>query len=533
MAEIDNLQIRISADTMKAINAINKLTRSMDKLKTTIGSGIGFDELARQTNSFARAIKNHLNVLERYATAMERIAKASRSMPKVTERAVKKTEGAKGSGDMPLLEGTKTMPATDANAVSVSTKQNKQNKQKPLRAEVDKTNKATSLLLKTLKRMLLYMAIRTVIQNFIKSMKAGTDAIYRYSQATESASEKSKAFIKTMDALESAALRSDVAWANFRANFSDLELAFKENWANIMSQSSEGWSRAFAFLKGEETYWGVNTEAVKKYEGALKSLTSQYDELNTLSNANNVDYSELLVEKDVKTGAVVGELRATAKVQEELNEKLEAQKKLQDDIAKKQQTELTMTGKISASTKTVFDNLKDVNSSMDIFNQKKLDGPLSELSAYNDKMRESIALTIELANITSMHTSSSGVLHGGGGKSDSTINSASSRVIKGNLGGGGLGTAMVDLQAYAGGGFLDSGELFVARENGLPEMVGTIGGAGAVANNADIVAAIAQGVADAITSGRMAVSVENFEGPARSLLKTLDNSATMRRLGGL
>ncbi len=51
---------------------------------------------------------------------------------------------------------------------------------------------------------------------------------------------------------------------------------------------------------------------------------------------------------------------------------------------------------------------------------------------------------------------------------------------------------------YASGGFPDQGELFVAREAG-PEMVGTIGGRTAVANNDQIVAGIASGVRQAMS----------------------------------
>ena len=46
---------------------------------------------------------------------------------------------------------------------------------------------------------------------------------------------------------------------------------------------------------------------------------------------------------------------------------------------------------------------------------------------------------------------------------------------------------------YASGGFPDYGELFIARENG-PEMVGTIGGRNAVANNSQITSGIASAV---------------------------------------
>lgn len=50
--------------------------------------------------------------------------------------------------------------------------------------------------------------------------------------------------------------------------------------------------------------------------------------------------------------------------------------------------------------------------------------------------------------------------------------------------------------AYASGGFVDSGEFFLAREAG-PELVGRIGNRTAVANNDQIVAGIAAGVEDA------------------------------------
>lgn len=51
---------------------------------------------------------------------------------------------------------------------------------------------------------------------------------------------------------------------------------------------------------------------------------------------------------------------------------------------------------------------------------------------------------------------------------------------------------------YANGGFPTSGQLFIARENGLTEMVGQMGGKSAVANNQQIVEGIEQGVMSAM-----------------------------------
>ena len=51
---------------------------------------------------------------------------------------------------------------------------------------------------------------------------------------------------------------------------------------------------------------------------------------------------------------------------------------------------------------------------------------------------------------------------------------------------------------YASGGYVASGQMFIAREAG-PEMVGTIGGQTAVANNDDIVTAVSRGVFEAVS----------------------------------
>ena len=60
-----------------------------------------------------------------------------------------------------------------------------------------------------------------------------------------------------------------------------------------------------------------------------------------------------------------------------------------------------------------------------------------------------------------------------------------------------IGKGIGHLFGFAEGGFPDVGELFYARESG-PELVGTIGGSPAVANNDQIIEGIRQGVADAM-----------------------------------
>ena len=54
------------------------------------------------------------------------------------------------------------------------------------------------------------------------------------------------------------------------------------------------------------------------------------------------------------------------------------------------------------------------------------------------------------------------------------------------------------IQGYASGGYVTSGDIFITRENGIPEMVGSIGGRTAVANNDQIVQAVSLGVYNAV-----------------------------------
>lgn len=63
---------------------------------------------------------------------------------------------------------------------------------------------------------------------------------------------------------------------------------------------------------------------------------------------------------------------------------------------------------------------------------------------------------------------------------------------------GGGGARSISLPGYASGGFPERGELFMARENGITEMVGSIGVRSAVANNDQIVAGISSGVRAAV-----------------------------------
>ena len=74
--------------------------------------------------------------------------------------------------------------------------------------------------------------------------------------------------------------------------------------------------------------------------------------------------------------------------------------------------------------------------------------------------------------------------------------------------------SFITVPRFASGGFVDRGQLFIAREAGA-EMVGSIGGNTAVANNDQIVAGIADGVMNAIINTGIVGSIQSIDKSAR------------------
>lgn len=79
------------------------------------------------------------------------------------------------------------------------------------------------------------------------------------------------------------------------------------------------------------------------------------------------------------------------------------------------------------------------------------------------------------------------------------------------------------IQGYATGGFPASGQLFMARENGIPEMVGKIGSRTAVANNEQITDAVAKSLSEKL--GDTTKQLEDIMNAlAKSIQKSFDDA---------
>jgi len=100
-----------------------------------------------------------------------------------------------------------------------------------------------------------------------------------------------------------------------------------------------------------------------------------------------------------------------------------------------------------------------------------------------------------------------------------------------------MGAVMMSrIPQFASGGFPNSGQMFIARENGIPEMVGNIGGHTAVANNDQIVQAVAQGVSSAVYpavyKAILDASSQTGGGTGGDIVVTLNGEELLRAVDG-
>ncbi len=103
------------------------------------------------------------------------------------------------------------------------------------------------------------------------------------------------------------------------------------------------------------------------------------------------------------------------------------------------------------------------------------------------------------------------------------------------IGGKGINISTISnipqIPAFAQGGYPETGQLFLARENGINEMIGRIGSRSAVANNDQIVEAVSSGVAGAVADVMMAFMGQSGDNAAPVLEATFKmDSETLYRV---
>ena len=147
------------------------------------------------------------------------------------------------------------------------------------------------------------------------------------------------------------------------------------------------------------------------------------------------------------------------------------------------------TNPVYNSGKNLWDNMNALITGPNVFFGAKVNPVYKSSATYTKEMNDAtkdrtVSVSAKLTNSNSITESIKNAISGISIKLKAFVNGKMS--IFGNL----------STTEYAQGGFPAAGELFIARESG-PELVGTMGGNTAVANNDQIVAGIQNGVAQA------------------------------------
>ncbi len=230
-----------------------------------------------------------------------------------------------------------------------------------------------------------------------------------------------------------------------------------EAFYNALKATIELWCGSFK--KNPIATLAISFAAFKFYMGGKLLTASLFGK--TLAEATGMTFvSSTLGSITMGLGVMIA---ARWGITESLKDKDNPIRKAFDDIAKAAKETHTI-------SKQEFDELQDYLDNLDFF--KSIKDNLNEMKkgwvGVFDDIKKAIDKAIDSIDVFlgKAHVSSSGNIHGGGGRR---------------------------IDGFANGGFVRSADVFMANENGIPELVGTVGGRTAVASGTEIT-----GISDAV-----------------------------------
>ena len=410
-------------------------------------------------------------------------------------------------------------------------------------------NKGLRGLLGTAKQFLIFGTFFTIQRQISQAFSEGTQNLYQYSKAIDGK------FAQSMDRLATSFLYLKNAIGAAVAPIINAVTPALESLIDTVAEFGNKLAETFAALTGATTfkkaikYHKEYAEAVNKTNNAL----AKFDEINNITTSKGKD--ELDYGSMFETAKVNVEFKNLNDFGKQLAEKLNEQiRKLGEaDIGKKIGTKINGAldfangfietfdfGKFSTTLFTeITDFIETINwdslgklfsnsvvgvidfldSALDwLGDTKNIDTLTQGLVDFIDgiefdKMGESFAKIFKKAIVTgikllfkipewgrdirrslteALQELISGVI--GGIFGDNWFSKYLKWRVKPSIKVGGF----LSGRGFANGGYPTSGEMFIARENGIPEMVGSIGGRTAVANNDQIVQAVSLGVYNAV-----------------------------------
>lgn len=138
-------------------------------------------------------------------------------------------------------------------------------------------------LLKTLKRLIIYRALRALIMGFTKALKEGLENMYQWSKLNNGE------FAKSMDRLASCAAQLKNSLAVMIAPLIQMVVPIIELLTKVIVGLANAISMLLSFLQGAATWTKVNSDYMtewKKSAGAAQRTILAFDEINKLNGKN-------------------------------------------------------------------------------------------------------------------------------------------------------------------------------------------------------------------------------------------------------
>lgn len=317
MANLETLELRISANAQEATKGLGKLICSLlnlqrvlpgvtgdlqkfnDQLRTLKGfKNMSFDGLAKSVKSAKKVIET-TDAVKKQTSAVNNLVQAMKPVDSATTTVTGKTEEVVQQTD--ALNDQTQQIKNNVNGIVVAARNLGQSS-----ADVNKLSSSFSKMLTSVSRIAKTMLIRTAIRAVIKGAKEGLDNFYQYAKKIgngyasqiDQVSSKWKQLKNQMGATIGTAL---AAVMPILSAITNLALA-----------AFNALSALFAMLNGKDTY-SQATYNVEEYSdsvsGATKAtreLLASFDELNVIQSQGTggggggaINYGELFQEVEV------------------------------------------------------------------------------------------------------------------------------------------------------------------------------------------------------------------------------------------
>lgn len=337
--ELDNLQIRISADTQEAVKALNSLKNALNGIDKQAKSN-AFDMLARKITAFASAVRKSIGDVERLGNA---IANLSTLKGGQLASVAKQTRGMNGGSlatDMgtvdvePEKEAVKSLvsaqESASASTAELSAEFKKKNKElaeqtkktnkdakavKGYSKEASKAAKHTNKFGSSIMRILKYRLIRSVLKEIADAFKEGLGNLYQFSKGLNNL-DTSGNVSSTLDSLTSTLLQlKNTLGVTFGYLLITLQPVITMM-SNALMKLAESINVVLSDALGNKTYYKAKytlkeyIDTAKEATKVNKGMLQSFDELHNITTGNDdsINYADMFEEvpitSDVKNEAI-------------------------------------------------------------------------------------------------------------------------------------------------------------------------------------------------------------------------------------